>query len=112
MKTGFYAKTQAEEPKCPNLELNVLQSMEDVTAKVNAAAKPGMSVADQGQAQRAAMSAIEKDCAAATGLRCDVMTLYSGARLRPVPLQEIYGRAAGVRAGIPGGVFWRRSRQF
>src|SRR5512140_3671310 len=61
MKSGFYAKTQAEEAKCPDLELNVLQGIEDVTAKVNAAAKPGMSVAEQGTATRAAMSAIEKD---------------------------------------------------
>ncbi len=79
MKTGFYAKTQAEEAKCPDLELNVLEEIEDVTAKVNAAAKPGMSVADQGQAQRAAMSAIEQQCATETKLRCDVITLYSGA---------------------------------
>ena len=79
MKTGFYAKTQAEEAKCPDLELNVLEDIEDVTQKVNAAVKPGMSVADQGQAQRAAMSAIEQDCAAATKLRCDVITFYSGA---------------------------------
>ena len=78
-KTGYYAKTQAEEAKCPNLELNVLQEIEDVTAKVNAAVKPGMAVADQGQAQRAAMSTIEQQCATETKLRCDVITLYSGA---------------------------------
>jgi len=78
MKTGFYAHTQAEEAKCPDLELNQLVGIEDVTAKVNAAVKPGMSTADAGQAQRAAMSAIEKDCATATGLRCDVVTFYSG----------------------------------
>jgi hypothetical protein len=79
MKTGFYAKTQAEEAKCPDLELNVLREIEDVTAKVNAAVKPEMSVADQGQAQRTAMSAAEQECATATGLRCDAVTLYSGA---------------------------------
>ena len=78
MKTGFYAKTQAEEAKCPDLELNVLTGIEDVTAKVNAGVKPGMSTADAGQAQRAAMAAIEKDCTTSTGLRCDVVTLYSG----------------------------------
>src|SRR5207245_3815186 len=78
-KTGFYAKTEAEEAKCPDLELNVLEDIEDVTAKVNAAVKPGMSVADQGQAQRAAMSTIEQQCAIETKLRCDVITLYSGA---------------------------------
>jgi len=79
LKTGFYAKTQAEEAKCPDLELNVLEEIEDVTAKVNAAAKPGMSVADQGQAQRGAMSTIEQQCATQTKLRCDIVTLYSGA---------------------------------
>src|ERR1017187_4746898 len=78
IKTGFYAKTQAEEAKCPNLELNELVGIEDVTDKVNAGVKPEMSVADAGQAQRAAMSQIEKDCATSTGQRCDVVTLYSG----------------------------------
>src|ERR1700693_5195696 len=73
MKTGFYAKTQADEAKCPDLELNVLVGIDDVTAKVKAAAPPSMSTADAGQAQRSAMSAIEKDCAAAAGLRCDVV---------------------------------------
>src|SRR5579859_2468790 len=78
IKIGFYAKTQAEEAKCPNLELNQLVGIEDVTNKVNAGVKSGMSTAETGQAQRAAMSAIEKECATATGLRCDVVTFYSG----------------------------------
>jgi hypothetical protein len=80
MKTGFYARTRAEEVKCPDLELNVLMGIEDVTDNVNAAVKPGMSVAEAGQAQRAAMSAIEKECADKTRLRCDVITFYSGGR--------------------------------
>jgi len=78
MKAGFYAKSQAEEAKCPDLELNVLVGIEDVTAKVKAGAKKSMSTADVGQAQRSAMSALELDCASSTGLRCDVVTLYSG----------------------------------
>jgi hypothetical protein len=78
LKTGFYAKTQAEEAKCPNLELNQLVGIEDVTEKVNAGVKPEMPAAAAGQAQRAAMSQIEKDCNAASGLRCDVVTFYSG----------------------------------
>jgi len=78
MKTGFYAKTQADEAKCPDLELNVLVGIDDVTAKVKAAAPASMAAAEAGQAQRSAMSAIEKDCAVSTGLRCDVVTLYSG----------------------------------
>jgi hypothetical protein len=78
MKSGFYAKTQADEAKCPDLELNVLVGIDDVTAKVKAAAPATLSAADAGQAQRSAMSAIEKDCTTSTGLRCDVVTLYSG----------------------------------
>src|SRR5438477_5532392 len=42
MKTGFYAKTRAEEAKCPDLELNAVVGIDDVSAKVNAAVKPGM----------------------------------------------------------------------
>src|SRR5947199_10784083 len=43
LKEGFYAKTNAEEIKCADLELNVLISIKDVTTQVNAAVKPGMS---------------------------------------------------------------------
>jgi hypothetical protein len=78
IKTGFYAKIQADEAKCPNLELNELVGIEDVTDKVNAGVKPEMSAADAGTAQRASMSQIEKDCATSTGQRCDVVTFYSG----------------------------------
>src|SRR3954469_13122914 len=68
MKAGFYAKTRAEEAKCPDLELNVLVGIEDVSAKLKESMKPGMSAADAGQAQRAAMSTIEQDCAKSTGM--------------------------------------------
>jgi hypothetical protein len=78
IKSGFYAKAQAEERKCPNLELNQLVGIEDVTPKVNADVKPEMSAAGAGQAQRSAMSKIEKDCGSSSGLRCDVVTFYSG----------------------------------
>jgi hypothetical protein len=78
IKTGFYAKTQAEEAKCPNLELNQLVGIEDVTDKINTGVKAGMSAADAGQAQRAAMSQVEKDCSSTSGLRCDVVIFYSG----------------------------------
>jgi hypothetical protein len=78
IKTGFYAKTQAEEAKCPNLELNQLVGIEDVTEKINAGMKPEMSTAEIGAAQRRAMSQVEKDCSISTGLRCDVVIFYSG----------------------------------
>jgi len=78
MKNGFYAPTRGEEPKYPGVEFVVLQGIEDVTSRVAAAAKPGMSQADVGKAQLEVMSSLEKECSV-NGLRCDVVTLYSGA---------------------------------
>ena len=78
VKDGFYARTQGDEGKCPDLELNVLVDIQDVTADVQGAAKPDMSDADGAQAQREKMSAIEKECSEKSGLRCDIVTLYAG----------------------------------
>jgi hypothetical protein len=78
MKNGFYAPTQADEAKCPGMEFVVLEGIEDVTAKVNAAVKPDMSTAEAGKAQREEMAALEKQCSSGN-IRCDVVTLYSGA---------------------------------
>ncbi len=78
LKNGFYAKTNAEEIKCADLELNVLMSTEDVTSQVNGAVKPGLN-ADQASAARGNVIAqIEKESKEKTGLRSDVITLYEG----------------------------------
>ena len=78
LKDGFYAKTNAEEIKCADLELNVLISIEDVTAQVNAAVKSGMSAEVAGKARENAIAQIEKESKDKTGLRSDVVTLYQG----------------------------------
>ncbi len=78
LKTGFHARTLAEEKPARDLELNVLMSIEDVTARVNAAVKPGMSDEESFQARRAVMAAIETESKDKTGLRSDVVTLYQG----------------------------------
>ncbi len=78
LNTGYYAKTNSDELKCPDLELNVLMEIEDVTAKVNAAVTEGMAAADAQKARRAAMNTIEKESLDKTGLRSDVVTLYQG----------------------------------
>ena len=77
-KEGFVARTLAQEMKIPSLELNVLMSIEDVTARVNGAVKAGMSDAEAFAARRAEMAAIEGESTKATGLRSDVITLYQG----------------------------------
>src|SRR5580765_4417163 len=45
-KEGFVARTQADEMKIPNVELNELISLDDVTSRVNGVVTPGMSDAD------------------------------------------------------------------
>lgn len=77
-KEGFLARTRADEAKAPSLELNVLASLEDVTARVNDATKAGMSDAEAFAARRAAIAAIEAESTKATGLRSDVVTLFQG----------------------------------
>src|ERR1700688_1397219 len=61
LKDGFYAKTNAEEIKCADLELNVLMSVEDVTARVSGVVKPEMSPDQAAAARNNAIAAIEKE---------------------------------------------------
>lgn len=79
-RDGYYARTRADELKCPDLELNVLQSIADVTDRVNAAVKPDLSPAQAFAARRAVMAEIEKESLQKTSLRSDVVTLYQGGR--------------------------------
>ena len=78
LRDGFYAETRADEKKCLDLELNVLVSMEDVTRRVNAAVKTGMSNEQSANARKSAIAAIEKESKGKTGLRSDVVALYHG----------------------------------
>jgi hypothetical protein len=78
LKHGFYAKTRDEELKCADQELNVLVSIEDVTARVNAAVPAGADMAAAEKARRAIMNTIEEESFKKTGLRSDVITLYHG----------------------------------
>jgi hypothetical protein len=78
IKEGFYAKDAAAEIKCPDLELNVVVAIDDVTAEVKSVEKPGMDAAAVNKAQKEKMSALQKACGEKTGNRCDVVTLYQG----------------------------------
>ena len=78
LRDGFYAKTQSDEIKSTDLELNVLMSIEDVTVRVNAAVKAGVTGDQASSARNSAIAAIEKESKDKTGLRSDVVTLYQG----------------------------------
>jgi hypothetical protein len=77
-KEGFYAAAREEELKSPDLEINILASYEDVTRRVQNAVKPGASDKEANDQRNAAMAVIEKESAERTGLRSEVVTLYSG----------------------------------
>ena len=78
LRDGFHARSRGEEARCPDLELIVLLSLEDVTARINAAAAPGMSTGEAFAARRAAIAEIEKESSERTGLRSQVVILYGG----------------------------------
>jgi hypothetical protein len=80
LEDGFYAKTRAEELKCPDLELNNLVSIEDVTARVMGSVKEGMDLAASQKARQATINTIEKEAQDKSGLKCQVVTLYQGAQ--------------------------------
>ncbi|HET7784908.1 MAG TPA: S46 family peptidase, partial [Myxococcales bacterium] len=76
---GFYAPALENEVKCPEIELNQLTQISDVTARVQGATKglkPGKEFNDK---RKAAMADIEKECSAGSDkVRCDVVELYHG----------------------------------
>jgi hypothetical protein len=78
IKNGFTAADRTHELPVPGLELMMLVSTEDVTAKVNAAVTAGMSEGDALKARRGALSGLRKAEEAATGLVCEPVTLYQG----------------------------------
>lgn len=78
VKDGFFAKSAADEIKCPDLEINVLVSLENVTARVLQAVNPKSADKDQNEARKAEIARVTKDSMDKTGLRSDVVELYQG----------------------------------
>ena len=78
VKNGFYAATPDQEMKSPDLEVNVLISMENVTQAVVAALKGAKTPAEEFTRRKAAIAGIERESMQKTGLRSDVVTLYQG----------------------------------
>ena len=75
---GFLAATPEQELRAPDLELNQLVSILDVTEEVKAAVTDAMSPDEALEARRARIATIESREQEATGLRCDVVPLYGG----------------------------------
>src|SRR5262245_28944250 len=76
--TGFYARELKDELKCPDVEVNQLTDISDVTERINkaTAGKDGAAFAE---ALKAEQAAIARECSGGDdNIRCDVVTLYHG----------------------------------
>jgi hypothetical protein len=79
LRDGFYAANPDQEMKSPDLEVNVLVAMKDVTARVQGAAKGISDQAKALKARDAEVAAIEKEGKESSGgLRSDVVSFYNG----------------------------------
>lgn len=78
IKNGFYARTENEEMKAPDLEVDVLVSMENVTNQVVSAVRQAKGEQEEFAARKAVIAKIERDSLEKTHLRSDVVTLYQG----------------------------------
>ena len=79
VQTGFYAKAESDEVKCPEIEINQLAEISDVTERIGKATA-GLDGQKQNEARKSEMSKIEKECASSDAVRCDVVELYHGGR--------------------------------
>jgi V8-like Glu-specific endopeptidase len=78
-RDGFLAKTEADEARCPGMEMNQLVAITDVTARVQDATR-AVPPERFNDVQRATLAAIEKECGTGDDVRCEVVTLYQGGR--------------------------------
>jgi hypothetical protein len=77
IETGFAAANLSDEKKCPGLYVDQLISIENVTDKVRAAitaTTPG----EQATQRSAVAGRLQTECGQATGLTCQVVSLYQG----------------------------------
>ncbi|RYD15314.1 MAG: S46 family peptidase [Lysobacteraceae bacterium] len=79
IKSGFLAQERKDELRCPEIELNRLERIVDVSDRVRKATA-GKSGEAYSRASQAVKSDIEKECVGKGGdsTRCDVVDLYHG----------------------------------
>jgi hypothetical protein len=75
-RTGFVAPTAASEKKCPNLYVDQLVGMEDVTSRIQGKVTATAAAARVEQ-RDAEISAVQRECATG-GLTCQVVGFYQG----------------------------------
>ncbi len=80
MDVGFLAHSNDQELKAPDLELNQLVNIKDVTAEIKGSVTDEMTTEQAVAARRAIIATMEKAALDETGLKSTVTTLYGGGR--------------------------------
>jgi Peptidase S46 len=78
LANGFYAATQADERRVPDLYVDQLVQIKDVTAEIQSAMSPGQSDQQQVAARDHMIDQVDQQLSQQTGLKCDVTSLYDG----------------------------------
>lgn len=108
VEQGFHARSQSEEKLCPDLYLDQLVEIEEVTDRVRAAAPEGADEEQIAEARRSEREAIVDACEEGSDLRCQVVSLYQGGQYqlykyrRYSPVKLVF--APELQAGFFGGV--------
>jgi hypothetical protein len=109
VEEGFYARTRQDELVCPDLYLDQLVGIEDVTARIQGAAPQNAAASAVTEAMEAEIETVEGECAAGTGSECQVVSLFHGGqyqlyrykRFQPVKLVFAPELQAGFFGGDP-----------
>ena len=106
VEVGYYARTRNDEKLCPNLYLDQLIEIQDVTQQVRAAGAAVANPQQAAEAQTAAIQRIQRQCQE-SGNACQVVPLYQGGQYqlytykRHAPVKLVF--APELQAGFFGG---------
>jgi len=107
VENGFYAKTADDEKLCPDLYLDQLVGIRDVTDSVRSAAPAGATDEQIAEARDSAEARLERRCESGSDLHCQVVDLYHGGQYqlyryrRYSPVKLVF--APELQAGYFGG---------
>ncbi len=80
LEKGFYAPSLDKELKCPDVYVDVLISIRDMTDEVKKNMSNALTSAEREDARKAAIAVIKKKAKDETGLQPEIVSLYHGAR--------------------------------
>lgn len=80
LRDGFYASSLEEERKIPDLYVDQLISIKDVTNEIISKMENGNTTKEKIDLRDSIMAALTADCQEETGLKCRIVTLYNGGK--------------------------------